>query len=178
MERAEPPLWRTTTFSEGFCEIITNLQGSGGAYLAFSLFTIVVLLVWTIFFVLQILKKKFPGPKWLAYLFPVLALGLNFIANAALVGASEAKFKDKCDVMSLADKEDICTADLALPIFLFLISFRALFMGSPSWQAVSCRRRNLMQLTHALNQAPKAEIEFRIAEIRPKYPVILIESVL
>jgi hypothetical protein len=147
---------------DGFCETITNLQGAGGVYLAFSLFTIVVLVVWAVFFILQVLKKKFPGPKWVPYLFPGLALVLNFLGIAAWGGASEAKFKDKdkCDVMSLADKEDICATDgpgLALFIFLFLILFSALFA------VVYClagRKKqeedpNSPGSSQSLNQAPK-----------------------
>lgn len=117
---------------DGLCDTIKKLQGAGGAYLAFSLFTVVVLLVWTTYFILHILKKNFPGPKWIPYLFPLLSLILNFLAIAAWGGASEAKYrdKDKCDVISTADEEDICATDgpgLALLIFLFLIFYSVLF---------------------------------------------------
>eukprot|EP00359_Climacostomum_virens_P005332 CAMPEP_0204904138 /NCGR_PEP_ID=MMETSP1397-20131031/4686_1 /ASSEMBLY_ACC=CAM_ASM_000891 /TAXON_ID=49980 /ORGANISM="Climacostomum Climacostomum virens, Strain Stock W-24" /LENGTH=537 /DNA_ID=CAMNT_0052072883 /DNA_START=69 /DNA_END=1682 /DNA_ORIENTATION=- len=148
-------------FFDGLCDTITKLQHAGGAYLAFSIFTIVVLLFWTAFFILNIFKKKIPGPKWLPYLLPALALLLNFLAIASWGGASEAKFKDKdeCDVLSLTDDEDICATDgpgLALFIYLYLILYSVLFavfyfMTSRRKQAEGSDNTS----SKALNEAPK-----------------------
>jgi hypothetical protein len=146
---------------DGLCDTIKKLQGAGGAYLAFSIFTIIVLLGWSVFFIFAIFKKKFPGPHWIPYLFPVVTLVLNFLAIASWGGASEAKFKDKdnCDMMSLSDEEDICATDgpgLALFIFLLLILYGGFFsvihfLNTRRKQGEASEPKN----SKALNEAPK-----------------------
>lgn len=147
---------------DGLCDVITKLERAGGTYLAFSIFTIIVLLVWTAFLALNIFKKKFPGPAWIPYLFPALALLFNFIAIAAWGGLSEAKFKNKssCDTFSLSSEEDICATDgpgLALFIFLYLILYGAAFAV---FYFLTLRKKTEdkeVDSSKALKEAPKYE---------------------
>lgn len=116
--------------SKSFCSAFDDLASAGGVYFFFEILSLILLFIWmTRVAFLLFVKACCPRQRWLAYIYPGLALLFHLLAVIIWAGISEAKFDGDCENDSFdGGKPDLC-ATHGPALAVFTIFYYAISVG-------------------------------------------------